>query len=180
MKRAVFFDRDDTLVVNVPYNGDPDKVQLLPGAAEACRRLRELGFRLFIISNQSGVGRGIITVEQVAAVNRRLLSLLGKELFDDIYCCYDDPAQPVEKCRKPSPAMLLKAARDHHLDLPSSFMIGDREEDVLAGRAAGCRTIRLFHQQEAPQTSADFAARSLTEAADWIARCIEKDDSGPR
>lgn len=166
MLKAVFFDRDGTLIVNVPYNGDPEKVTLMPGAVECCRRLHAAGFALFIISNQSGVGRGLITEEQVSLVNERTLDLLGRELFTAVYYCLDDPNRPISGCRKPSPHMLLAARKEYGVDLGASFMVGDKEEDVLAGRAAGCRTVRLL--QEAGTSAADCVAASLSEAVEWI------------
>lgn len=165
-QKAVFFDRDGTLIVNVPYNGDPEKVTLMPGAVEACRMLHEAGFCLFIISNQSGVGRGLITEEQVTLVNERTLDLLGRELFTAVYYCLDDPNRPISGCRKPSPIMLLTAHKEYGIDLQASFMVGDKEEDVQAGRAAGCRTVRLI--QDDGESAADFTASNLSEAVQWI------------
>lgn len=174
LTRAIFFDRDDTLIVDVPYNGDPEYVELMPGAREACRLLFDLGYKLIIISNQSGVGRGMITPEQVQAVNERILELLGKELFTAVYCCYDAPDQP-NSCRKPSPHMLLQAQKEHQLDLGRSFMIGDKTDDVLAGRNAGCRTVWLNPKGRPPTVPADFTASDLRQAALWIKRMTQEE-----
>lgn len=175
MRRAVFFDRDDTLIVDVPYNGDPDRVELLPRAREACHLLNENGFLLFIISNQSGVGRGFITREQVEAVNQRVLHLLGEHLFTDIYCCYDDPNDPIDGCRKPSPAMIFQARDAYELELSSCFMIGDKRSDIQAGHAAGCRTVFLEsrsdpRERQAAHEQADFVTTDLFRAAEWICK----------
>jgi D-glycero-D-manno-heptose 1,7-bisphosphate phosphatase len=170
MNRAVFFDRDDTLITDVPYNGVPERVELMPGARKACRFLRRLDYQLFMISNQSGVGRGLITEAQVHAVNARVLELLGKELFADVYCCFEAPDNPLTNCRKPSPFMLLKAKAERDLFLPDSFMIGDKEDDIAAGKNAGCRTIWL-DSRGGPilkNITADFVAHNLLEAAAWI------------
>jgi D-glycero-D-manno-heptose 1,7-bisphosphate phosphatase len=173
MKRAVFFDRDDTLIRNIPYNGDPAKVELLPGAREALLRLSEAGWVLCIVSNQSGVGRGLITPEQVDAVNREMLRQLDGPVFAGIYNCYAAPGQPDDGCRKPAPGLLQLAAREQGIDLQRSVMVGDRLSDIEAGRAAGCRTVLVLggdhaSEQEWAAGRADAVARSLMEVADWI------------
>ncbi|MBN1466580.1 HAD family hydrolase [candidate division KSB1 bacterium] len=169
---AVFFDRDDTLIKDVPYNGNPALVELMPNARAACQKLREHGFALFIISNQSGVGLGVITPAQVDAVNDRVLELLGQDLFAGIYCCYDRP-DDVPNCRKPSPKMLIQASREHDIDLGASFIVGDRPSDVLAGKNAGCSAIlyrpkeKIINAEDAAAL-ADFVADDLRGAAEWI------------
>jgi len=175
MNKAVFLDRDDTLIIDVPYNGDPDKVVLMPGARAACELLRQLDFLLVVVTNQSGVGRGKITIEDVSAVNERMLELLGQNLFSAIYCCYDDPHSPRDHCRKPSPRMLHLASQDLAIDLSKSFMIGDKVDDILAGKSAGCRTV-LLNNKVIPHPShseADFCAKTIVEAAEWIHSQIE-------
>lgn len=143
---AVFFDRDGTLIENVPYNGDPDKVRLAPGAAEAVARLRRAGYACVVASNQSGIGRGMITEDQVRAVNRRMCELFAGRggSFDALYHCpvaptTDDDTRVEHPDRKPGPGMLLRAAHQLGLDLARSWMIGDEISDVLAGVNAGCR-----------------------------------------
>jgi D-glycero-D-manno-heptose 1,7-bisphosphate phosphatase len=173
MNRAVFFDRDDTIIRNIPYLGDPARVRLLPFAAEALRLIKSFSFDIFIVSNQSGVGRGLITEPQVEAVNREMERQLGESFFTGIYCCYDDPASPAEHCRKPSPAMIQRAASDFRVDLSRSFFVGDKLTDMLAGKNAGCRCVLIAPQEsgtadrEAAE-KADFVARNLLEAARWI------------
>ena len=171
LKKAIFVDRDDTLIRDVPYNGDPDTVELMPGAREACQALKKLGFEIFIISNQSGVGRGIITRQQVERVNQRVLELVGDSIFSGIYCCFDAPDVPDEGCRKPSPKMILTAAREHHLDLCKSIMIGDKLTDVQAGKKAGCLAICFDWQSKVKDNckgEADFIAANWQQALDWI------------
>ncbi|HQG47290.1 MAG TPA: HAD-IIIA family hydrolase, partial [bacterium] len=171
---AVFFDRDDTLIRDVPYNGDPHRVELLPGAGAALQRLLDAGFLLIVVSNQSGVGRGLITPDQVEAVNREMIRQLGKPFFTAIYSCFAAPGEDDGNCRKPNPGMLLQASADHDLDLSDSFMIGDKLSDLLCARNAGCRPVLLINPKDDPENRraaaavADHAATSLVEAAEWI------------
>ena len=173
-KAAVFLDRDDTLIENIPYLGDPSQVRLIPGAAEACRKLRQADYPLFVVSNQSGVGRGLITKEQVRAVDQKMESLLGAVgTISGYYHCFAAPGDPYDERRKPSPAMLQEAARKHDLDLPRSFMVGNRLSDIQAGLHAGCSSLLLdLHvpaeeRAEAAKT-ASFVARGWDSAVDWI------------
>ena len=171
LNRAVFFDRDDTLVKDVPYNGDPSKVELLPNAAEALALLDQHSFKLFLITNQSGVGRGMITREQVQAVNDEMIRQLGKNYFTAIYCCYDDPENPIEGCRKPDPGMLFQARDDHDLALDLSYFVGDKLADIQAGHNAGCKSILKDHgspKQDKARKQADYTAPDLLEIAHWI------------
>ena len=150
---AIFLDRDGTLIADVGYVRHPDDVRLLPGAADALKRFRDLGFRLVVVSNQSGVARGLFTDHQLQEIHQRLEQVLasdGVRLDAAYYCPYlPGPEAVVEmyrrdsELRKPRPGMLLKAAQEHDLDLAGSWMIGDSPRDVEAGRRAGCRTILL-------------------------------------
>jgi D-glycero-D-manno-heptose 1,7-bisphosphate phosphatase len=173
---AVFLDRDDTLIRNIPYLGDPRLVELLPGVPEALRMWQKEGWRLAVTSNQSGVGRGLISVEQVTAVNAAMLDHLGWNPFVGIYNCYLAPGQPgADRERKPSPYLLQQAAEDHHLDLARSWMIGDRDSDILAGQNAGCRTALVLNGRDPSELdsiarSADFIAHHLDEVAAYILR----------
>jgi D-glycero-D-manno-heptose 1,7-bisphosphate phosphatase len=173
MNKAVFFDRDDTIIVDVPYSGDASKVTLMPGVIEALSLLSSKDYRLFIISNQSGVGRGLITRDQVRAVNNEMLCQLGRPFFTSIYCCYDDPGNPVDHCRKPSPQMIYQARDEFDLDLAHSFFIGDKLSDMLAGKNAGCRSILVLtsrpdENSEHAKTEAEYIAENLYDAAKWI------------
>lgn len=171
-KRAVFFDRDDTIIKNVPYNGDPSKVELLPSASPSLEKLVAAGFDLFIVSNQSGVGRGYITIENVHAVNEEMIRQLGKNFFTHIYNCYGAPGTPDGETRKPSPHMLLEAAKSHHIDLSKSYMVGDRLSDIECGINAGCKSLLLLgagHKDEdVARQKADFTANSLQKITEWI------------
>lgn len=137
-RRALFVDRDGTLIVDVGYPWDPARVEPLPGAIDA---LRELGahFAVVIISNQSGIGRGLITEAEARAVHDRVVEVFGRAGvgFAGAYYCPHAPGAGCP-CRKPAPGLLLDAARDLGLDLARSIMIGDKPSDVAAGRAAGC------------------------------------------
>lgn len=140
--RAVFLDRDGTVIYDTGYPHDPDQVALLPGAAEALAELAGNGFKAVVVSNQSGIGRGFVSEAQATAVHERFLSLLeslGVRIDGSYYC----PHSPDDgcRCRKPSPELLLRAAEDLDLDLGRSIMVGDKPSDVEAGRRAGCATI---------------------------------------
>ena len=157
-RRAIFLDRDGTITVDTGYPSNPDEVELLPGAANALRTLRDRGWALVLVSNQSGVGRGLITTQQARAVHERLmveLSTWGVEL-DGAYYCPHVPDDACE-CRKPRPGLLLQAAAELRLDLSDSVMVGDRRSDVEAGREAGCTTVLLGSSDGDPDL----------RAADW-------------
>jgi len=144
VNRALFLDRDGTIIEDTGYIRDPDQVRLLPGAASALKALRENGWKLIVISNQSGIGRGLISVADAQAVHQRFLDLMsdaGVTITGSYFC----PHAPNEgcNCRKPSPFLLQKASLEHSIDLSKSYMVGDRENDILSGRNAGCTTIWL-------------------------------------
>ena len=176
---AVFLDRDNTLIEDPGYLADPNQVKLLPGAAEAVRRWNTAGYRVVVVSNQSGLARGLITEQQLEDIHAQLELLLEDEdaKVDAVYHCpyLDGPEAIVPKyrrdsdLRKPKPGMLLKAAKELQLDLEHSWMVGDSPEDVQAGLAAGCRTVLLSDLSEPqPAVDADFVAESLLEAADIV------------
>jgi len=163
--RAVFLDRDGTLMEEVHYCGDPAKVKVYPGVSDALRRLKEAGFLLFIVTNQSGIGRGIITEAQYRMVQAALSRQLGDGLIDGSYFCADAP-DVVSRRRKPEPGMVLEAAAEFEIDLPRSFLIGDKGSDVECGRRAGTGTIQVMTGYGREQKSfADFTAQDLAEAA---------------
>src|SRR5688572_19320848 len=126
---AVFLDRDGTLMEDPGYVGDPALVRVLPGVPEALRRLSGAGFRLIIVTNQSGIARGKFTIADFEAVQQRLIEELGAGLIDATYMCPDSPGGGNSR-RKPSPAMILEAEQEHDLDLRRSWMIGDKDIDV--------------------------------------------------
>lgn len=135
---AIFFDRDDTLIDDVPYNGDPSLVTVKGEARRALDLARSRGIPVGVISNQSGVGRGMITGAQVAAVNSRIADLLGPF---DVWCWCPHTADDECECRKPRPGMLLAAAAELGVPVERTVMIGDIGADMGAARAAGARGI---------------------------------------
>lgn len=157
--RAVLLDRDGTLIEDVGYPRDPEQVRLLEGAAEGLARLRGAGFRLVVIGNQSGIGRGLVTPLEARAVHERLVAQLedhGAWLDAAKYC----PHAPWEgcACRKPNTRLLVEAADELGLDLSNSFMVGDKASDMEAGSRVGARTILVSPDRE-EGIAADHIAR---------------------
>jgi D-glycero-D-manno-heptose 1,7-bisphosphate phosphatase len=162
---AIFLDRDGTIMYDTGYPRFPSEVRLIPGATDALRQLKRQGFALVVVSNQSGVGRGLLTLDDAQAVHARLEECLGAEgvRLDGAYYCYDAPGSATSH-RKPGAGMLLQAATELGLALDRSFMIGDKPSDMEAGRTAGCRTI-LFRSPDQPVMPLPSAADHL--AASW-------------
>src|SRR5262249_7923106 len=139
-------DRDGTIIEQVHYLSDPDRVRLLPGAADALQRLRSAGFACVLVTNQSAIGRGMLTEEQLHRIHDELNRQLAAEnaTLDAIYVCPEAPAGD-DRCivehgdRKPGPGMLIRAAEELDLDLGASWMVGDMISDILAGINARCR-----------------------------------------
>ncbi|MGB9475672.1 MAG: HAD family hydrolase [Candidatus Udaeobacter sp.] len=160
LSAAVFIDRDGTIIEDADYCSHPKRVKVFPGVSESLQRLKSNGFKLIVITNQSGIGRGFFTVDEYRSVESEVSRQLGDGLIDATYFCPDVPGQHSSH-RKPSPGMILQAKREHQIDLARSFFVGDKEIDVQCGRNAGVRTIRV-------QTGFD---RDITgSAADWVAR----------
>lgn len=137
---AVLFDRDETIVVDVPFNGDPDRVQPAPNAPQLLDRLRAAGLPLAVVSNQSGIGRGYITAEQANAVNRRVDELLGP--FAGFFVCPHSPEDACA-CRKPKPKLILDAAEALGVKPSCCVVVGDRESDIEAARNAGAIPLKV-------------------------------------
>ena len=172
-RRAVFLDRDGVINRAVVRDGKPypaasiEEFEILPGVAEACRKLKEAGFLLVVATNQPDVGRG--TMKQ--ATVERIHEYMGKALpIDRVEVCYDPGGKnPPSEFRKPRPGMLLQAARELDIDLSRSFMVGDRWRDIDCGRVAGCTTIFVdYGYQEPLREQPDYRVKSLLEAAEWI------------
>ena len=177
--RAVFLDRDGVISANVQRDGRPvaptsmADFRILPGVEEATRRLKELGFVLIVVTNQPDIARGAQTVDVVQRMHGELRRRLP---VDDIYMCPHDDHHNCA-CRKPKPGMLVAAAVAHGIDLARSVMVGDRDKDVEAGRAAGCRTVFVdggYGKRPVPE--ADLTVRSLREAVPWIISQVEAVD----
>ena len=166
---AVFIDRDGTIMKDTDYCSHPKDVRIFPGVLEALRRLKSRGFKLIIITNQSGIGRGLFTLDQYRAVESEVLRQVGDNLVDATYYCPDAPGKHSD-CRKPAPGMVVKATRDHQIDLSRSFLIGDKEADVECAHNAGVRAIRVRTgiQHDLTGTKADWVADNLPAAADII------------
>ena len=180
---AVFLDRDGTVVREVEYLRSPQELRLLPRAGEAIRRLNEAGFAVVVVTNQSGIARGLLTehdLEEIHTVLRRRLARRGARL-EAIYWCPHHPeaARPEYRrrcrCRKPAPGMLLRAGRELDLDLAQCYAIGDSERDVEAGQRAGCRTVLVRTGYGAKTEArlgaglaADHVADDLPGAVEWI------------
>src|SRR6266576_3225114 len=169
MSSAVFIDRDGTIMEDCVHCSDPKNVKIFPGVPEALRRLKSNGFKLIIITNQSGIGRGLFTVEQYRAVEAEVLRRLGAGLIDATYFCPDVPGQH-SSCRKPAPGMIVEATQEHQIDLSRSFLIGDKEIDAECGRNVGMRTIRVRtgFDRETAGSMADWVAEDLPAAAEII------------
>ncbi|HEX2865472.1 MAG TPA: HAD family hydrolase [Ignavibacteriales bacterium] len=178
---AVFFDRDGTLNLDPGYLGDPEKVVLYPGVSEALLSLKSRAFKIVVISNQSGIARGYFTEKEVDAVNLKINELLkASGVFVDAfyYCPYHpDFNTPEEcRCRKPSPELVFKAARDLDIALPKSYFVGDMISDVECGINAGLKTVLLKNTLKEEQISGllvkdrlpNFIADNLIDAADFI------------
>lgn len=172
-RRLILLDRDGTIIVNKHYLADPEGVELIPRAAGAIRRLNDAGHAVCVVSNQSGVARGRMTVQDVARTMARMLALLHVEgaAVDRIYTCpeVDDDAP----CRKPNPGMLRQAAEEMELPLDSAAMVGDNVADIEAGKRAGCTTVlvRTGYGQEVETSQhvhPDHTADDLAAAVDWI------------
>jgi D-glycero-D-manno-heptose 1,7-bisphosphate phosphatase len=166
---AIFLDRDGTLMRDVDYCGDPGRVEVYPGAADALRRLKQAGYKLIVVTNQSGIGRGYFSENDYLAVQGEFLHQLGDGLIDDTYYCPDLPDTGSVR-RKPEPGMIFEAQRDHHLDLMRSYFIGDKSSDIGCGRNAGVRTILVQIGYGAQEVScrADWIVSDLARAAEII------------
>ena len=183
-QRAVFLDRDGTLNRDTGYIGSPDGFTLLPGAGGAVKRLKEAGLRVVVITNQSGIGRGLFDEAALNAVNARLTELLTLEgaLLDGIYYCPHLPDKGCS-CRKPETGLILKAVAELGLDLARSFVVGDKASDMeLAKRvgASGVLVLTGAGKEEQGNISAekgpDHVAKGLPEAASWIIEGLEEND----
>lgn len=171
MRRAVFLDRDGVLNRPVVRNGKPfppdslEEFEILPGVPQAVSAIRNLGFRLFVVTNQPDVARGTqirSTVEAMHSVLREQLGIL------DFYVCYHDDADACN-CRKPLPGLLFTAAADHGISLMDSYMVGDRWRDIDCGYAAGCKTVFIDRgYAETLRRKPDFRAPDLCSAAEII------------
>ena len=179
--KAVFLDRDDTLINDPGYISDPGQVELLPGTSKALIDIQKMGYKTVVVSNQSAVARGIITEKTLDHIHARLRELLGRQnaYLDAIYYCPFHPEGSVAKyrkesdMRKPNPGMLLQAAQEMNIDLQSSWMVGDSYRDITAGKKAGCKTILINSsahpaQKKPDDPAPDYKAVNIVEAVNII------------
>jgi D,D-heptose 1,7-bisphosphate phosphatase len=178
MNKAVFLDKDGTLIPDIPYNVDPEKITLSSNLVTGLTSFQNEGYQLIIISNQAGVARGYFTEDKLGAVAdkmKELFALNGLKL-DDFYYCPHHPDGMMTgyniacDCRKPAPGMLLKAAAEHGISLERSWMIGDILNDVEAGNRAGCKTVLIDNGNETewvegPYRKPTITCKTINEAA---------------
>lgn len=173
-RKYVLLDRDGTIIVNKHYQKDPAETELLPNAKEGLDKLRDAGFGLVVITNQSGIGRGLLTRADLAAVNRSVILALrgGDDYFAGIYYCPHTDEDNC-RCRKPRTGLVELASADLGFPMPDSYVIGDRAADIRMGETVGASTILTRtgygREEEAAGTvSPNFVADDLSQAADWI------------
>ena len=168
MKRAAFLDRDGVINRKRPegqYVTRWEEMEFFPGVSAAISLLTQAGFCVLAVSNQRCVAKGLLTANELGSIHDRMcreLAATGAVITEVYYCPHDE--QPPCGCRKPSPGMLFRAALEHEIDLRASWMIGDSEIDVQAGKNAGCRTVRIVAEEEAGGGGADLLAPSLLDA----------------
>ena len=189
IKRAFFLDRDGTINVDHVYINDPDLIELLPGAAEALKLIKSEGYKAIVITNQSGIGRGLIELEALVRINQQLDVLLEAEVQESIDSYEICPHRPDElcDCRKPKAKLVKDAAVQHSLDLQQCFFVGDKETDVEAGHNAGCISILVrtgkgkdserLYQQDKSLRAPHYVADDLGDAVAWALQSTKNDSS---
>lgn len=182
--RTVFLDRDGTIARDVHYCRRVEDFEILPTVPQAIRLLNENGFKVVVITNQSGIARGYFTEETLLLIHQKMQEELARcnARVDAIYFC---PHHPDEGClcRKPKPALLLRAAVEVNIDLTLSYMVGDGQMDVQAGKAAGCKTVLMATgpnqgENQSLNQAPDYVADSLYKAVEWIIRDLQSSVSG--
>jgi D-glycero-D-manno-heptose 1,7-bisphosphate phosphatase len=181
MNKAVFLDKDGTLIPDIPYNVDPQLITLQADAVDGLKSLQADGYLLIIISNQSGIARGIFNENQLPTVKAKLeeLFIINGLILSGFYYCPHHPQGSVTAyaidchCRKPKPGMILEAATEHNVDLAESWMIGDILNDVEAGNRAGCKTVLIDNGYETEWVPGEYrvpslVCKSINQAADNI------------
>ncbi|MBG6233449.1 D,D-heptose 1,7-bisphosphate phosphatase [Pedobacter sp. CAN_A7] len=189
VRKAIFLDKDGTLIPDRPYNVDPDKISLSANTIDGLIALQEEGFMLLIISNQSGIARGFFDHDDLLHVEHKIRSLLqakGLSLAGFYYCPHHPESEIAEyrqdcSCRKPKPGLLLEAGLDHQIDLSQSWMIGDILHDIEAGHRAGCRAILINNGNETvwemnAARIPDALVDNIDAAAKYILNKIKRTD----
>lgn len=170
LRSAVFLDRDGTIIRDAHYLGDPERVQLLPGAAEAIARLNRAEIPVIVVTNQSGIGRGYFTEDEFRAVQGRMLRLLaerGARVDATYHCPHSPDGEPGCHCRKPMVGLFLRAAREHRVDAARSWFVGDRVRDVEPAQRLGGKGVLLRHGGEVAPAGVEVVG-SLAEAVRLI------------
>jgi len=166
--RAVFLDRDGTMAEDVSYCRRPEDFRLLPNTARAIKLLNEHGFKVIVVTNQSGIARGYFTEETLAEIHEKMKEELARQgaRVDAIYYCPHHPDDNCD-CRKPKPGMMLQAVKDYHIDLKRSFVMGDMPSDIAMGKATGCRAILIGNRPPVGggEAAPEAIARDILEAA---------------
>jgi D-glycero-D-manno-heptose 1,7-bisphosphate phosphatase len=153
--RAIFLDRDGTLNVDTGYLKHPEHLKLLPTVSEALEAWQQAGFKLFIVTNQSGIARGYFTHETLEKIHQKLQSILSVPITEIAYCPHQERDQCA--CRKPKPQMILDLAFKHEINLQDSFMIGDKPSDWEAGQRAGVKSFQIKHHERL----VDFVSKTV-------------------
>lgn len=181
--KAVFLDRDGTIVVGVDYLNDPRQLRLLPNSSKGIKEFNKHGYLVIIVTNQSGIARGYFDEKRLEEINEELKNILSAEgaIIDAIYYCPHMPEEEMGdpenacRCRKPSPQMLLNAAKDFNIELRESIMVGDTPADILTGKNAGCLTVliekdREFYdyRKDMDDIQPDFIAKDLLEVSGFL------------
>lgn len=169
MIKAVFLDRDGVINEDVGYPHKLEELTILPGVYEALQKLQKLGFLLFIISNQSGIGRGYFRIEDFERFNNEIIRRLQENgvMIEKTYICPHHPDDNCE-CRKPAIGNIKKAEAEYSISLPDSYVIGDRQSDIDLGKKAGCHAVFIVNEKHGECTGADSIAANIQSAADWI------------
>ncbi len=171
MNKAVFFDRDGTIAIDVRYCRRPEDFKLFPGTPKAIKSLNQHGYKVVVITNQSGIGRGFFDVAALEKIHQKMKSDLALEgaHIDGIYYCPHHPDEECE-CRKPKTTLIMRAVRDLNIDLKNSFVVGDLPKDVEMGKNAGCYTILIRHPGEETSLPSplDAIVSDISEVPDVI------------
>jgi len=181
MNKAVFLDRDGTIVEDIGYLNSPEQIKFIPGSIEAIKILNEAGYKVIVITNQAGVARGLVTEDMLQTIDKVMHKniLNGGGHLDALYYCPHHPEHGVYpyrqvcECRKPHTGLIKRAMRDQNLDLSKSFMIGDKASDVEAGKRAGTKTVLVLsgrgkESKKDLKEKPDHIANDLLDAVKWV------------
>lgn len=173
MNKAVFLDRDGTIIKDVVYLSKEEDIEIIPEAVEAIKIFNKNNYLVILITNQSGIARGYYSIDQFEKVNKKVVDIFKQKgaIIDDAYFCphFENDCS----CRKPNPGMIFEAAKNHQIDLNKSFVIGDKGTDIEAGKNAGCKTVLVLTGLENAQDQSvkpDFVAKDALEAVEWIVK----------